>query len=1667
MTLFQIRHAQPEDLNELFQKRFEDLKELAEYVNSPSKDRSNFLNDNEDHSVQNPSNEIATSNSNQEKEGPPQDSNIRKLIKEECCIEVCEEQKQKMEDTILEFVEIFRQKELLCMHDNVDDLIENEIIKSGVEELVPILSENEVTLEDKKECDVPVCENSPICDDHFEIFSDSNNDDDISSDDDNFEDIEYVEASLTDLEIVSVAEENVVYREEEEVNFEDISQIQDVILHEKLLSMNQSDNSLSDNISPEFETFCDHTKETRSGSTTTHANDSLPEYDSFCFKIKPGQERLINVVKNDIPDDSTNDPLLEEADLFLAFDNSIPPGIENFGDDSEGDIRFLEALLSDDSIPFPNNESSESDFDNPSVPRPPPKQPDADFEPDFRNEILVVMNNNDKLECLNPRDEFYDNDYFSFMFVIYSKMFLSFLSVESEDTIFDPDFVESPIEFFFSICFPLEPMNTGNWVKLSDLKQALRGRHPMLIRSSSLITRIVKSFVLSVFHSLELHILSFILGIHDGNDKVIMWYQSQVGQFYDSNLEVAFRRNACFVRNLEGVDLLKGDRSTNFYTINLHEMASASLIFPMARASSTKSWLWHQRLSHLNFDTINDLARNDLVAGLRKFKYHKEHLCPSCEQGKSKRASHPPKPVPNSRQRLHLLQIDLCGPMRIASINGKRYVLVIVDDYSRYTWVHFLRSKDEAPEVIKKFLKRITVLLQSPIIIIKTDNGTEFKNQVLKEYFDTIGISHQMSSNNREDIGKLGAKGDIRIFIGYSADSCAYRVYNRRSKKIMETMNVSFDELSAMAFEQRSSKPEINSMTSGQISSGLDLTYAPSTIITQQPSEGELDLLFEAMYDDYIGGQPSATVRTVPPAQEPQVHQSSTASTTIADTAPMPKISSSLATNIPITSQDVDELNPNAIVDGNTFVNPFANSSTSAAASSSQQNVDPSNMHTLFDQEGKIVDSSESESQSDCSNGDNACTSNILEPKIKRFPNSTSLLDRVGSQLVLHRQFCDSDLEVAFRRNACFNDREDIGKLGAKGDIGFFIGHSADSCAYRIYNQRTKKIMETMNVSFDELLAMAFEQRSSKPRLQKPKNVKEAMTDPAWIDSMQEELLQFKRLDAWVLVPTPDNISPLSLKWLFKNTYDEEQTVIRNKSRLVVRGYRQEEVIDFEESFASVARMEAIRIFLAHATHKSFTVFQMDVKTAFLHGSLKEDVYVCKPEGFIDADHPSHVYKLKKALYGLKQAPRAWYDELSTFLLQNHFFKGTIDRTLFIRRFHDDILVVQVYVDDIIFGSTHPRPDIVHATCLCARYQAKPTEKHLKEVKRIFRNLQRTVNTGLWYTKDYGFELTGFLDAVYAGCKDTFKSTYGGAQFLGEKLVSWSSKKQDCTALSTAKAEYVSLSACSIAISCNPVQHSRTKHIAVRYHFIKKYVEKGTIALYFVKADYKLADIFTKALPADRFNYLVRRLGMHCLSPKELERLNHFFKVTIDPALFIRRFHDDILVDSGFELTGFSDVDYTGCKETFKSISGGAQFLGEKLVSWSSKKQDCMALSTAKVEYVSLSACCAQVLWMRTQLTDYGFHFNKIPIYCDLKSAIAIYCNPIQHSRTKHIAVHHHFIKEHVEKGTIRLYFVKTDYQLADLFTKALPADRFNYLVHRLGMRSLSPQELDHLAKSQ
>nr|GEV34244.1 hypothetical protein [Tanacetum cinerariifolium] len=596
--------------------------------------------------------------------------------------------------------------------------------------------------------------------------------------------------------------------------------------------------------------------------------------------------------------------------------------------------------------------------------------------------------------------------------------------------------------------------------------------------------------------------------------------------------------------------------------------------------SDLESWLCHQRLSHLNFNTINDLAKNDLVSGLLKFKYHKEHICPSSEQGKSKRASHPPKHVPNSRQRLHLFHMDLCGPMRIASINGKRYVLVIVDDYSRYTLVHFLNSKDEAPEVITTFLKRISILLQSPVIIIRTDNDTEFKNHVLKEYFDSVGIYHQVSSiRTPQQNGVVERRNRTlveaaRIMLIFSLHRYSYGLKRLQLRGSLKT---------ALSFTAVSTKHHTSSLTAeNQIS--YSFVYSGLSVI------------------------PRMIVKTLGSlVQKQQGNQASLQPETVADNV------------------------SNAMFDANT------------------------------------------------------------------------------------------------------------NQLWTDGDM----------------------CMDALTVSTME-----------------PKNVKEAMTDPAWIESMQEGLLQFKKMDN-----------------------HEENIIIRNKSRLVVRGYCQEEGLDFKESFAPDARMEAIRIFLAYAVHKSFTIFQMDVKTAFLHGSLKEDVYT----------------------------------QLFSDLMKSRFEMSMMEEMTFFL----GLQVNQSPCDIFINQSNY--------------------------VLEILKNME----WNLVILLDFGFELTGFSDADYAGCKDTFKSISGGAQFL----VLWMRTQLTDYGFKFKRIPINCDSKSTIAISCNSVQHSRTKHIAVRYHFIKEHVEKGTIELYFVKTDYQLADIFTKSLLADGFNYLARRLGMRSLSPQELDCL--------------------------------------------------------------------------------------------------------------------------------------------------------------------------------------------------
>ncbi|GKB38841.1 retrovirus-related pol polyprotein from transposon TNT 1-94 [Tanacetum coccineum] len=537
-----------------------------------------------------------------------------------------------------------------------------------------------------------------------------------------------------------------------------------------------------------------------------------------------------------------------------------------------------------------------------------------------------------------------------------------------------------------------------------------------------------------------------------------------VGQFCDSNLEVAFRQHTCFIRNLEGVDLLTGSRGNNLYTLSLGDMMVSSPICLLLKASKTKSWLWHQRLSHLNFGAINHLAKHGIVRGLPKLKFEKDDLCSACAMGKSKKKPHKPKSEVTNQEKLYLLLMDLCGPMRVASVNEKKYILFIFNDYSRFTWVKFLRSKYEAPDFIIKFLKMIQVRLKVPVRRIRTDNGTEFVNQTLREYYEKIGISHETSvarspqqngvveRRNRTLIEAahtmlIYAKAPLFLWAKVVATACytknRYIVRLRHRKtpyeilhekhpnlsffyvfgalcyptndsdnlgKLQLKADIDFDELTVMASEHISLGPALHEMTHATISPGLVPNPPPSTSFVP-PSRTYWDILFQPMFDELL---------TPPPS--------------------------------------VDLPDPEVIAPIDEVVAPVPAVSTGSPSSTTVDQDAPSlsNSHTIPETQPPVI------------------------------PNDV--------------EEDNHDIEVAH--------------------IAFFYYYDAFLTAVE------------------------------------PKTYKDALTQSCWIEAMQKELNEFERLEL-----------------------DELGGILKNKARLVARGYRQEGSINFEESFAPVARLEAMRIF--------------------------------------------------------------------------------------------------------------------------------------------------------------------------------------------------------------------------------------------------------------------------------------------------------------------------------------------------------------------------------------------------------------------------------------------------------------------------------------------------------
>jgi len=953
-----------------------------------------------------------------------------------------------------------------------------------------------------------------------------------------------------------------------------------------------------------------------------------------------------------------------------------------------------------------------------------------------------------------------------------------------------------------------------------------------------------------------------------------------ISQLCDKGYRVIFESSKCLIENVCNNEVVFfGDRSENVYTIDIEKLTCKNQCLS---ALNDDSWLWHRRLGHASMHLLSKLSKKEVVRGLPNLPFQKDKICDACQFGKQVRSSFKSILEISTTRPLQLLHMDLFGPSRTTSLGGKHYAFVIVDDFSRYTWVIFLATKEEALKTFSYFCKRVQNEQGYLITTIKSDHGGEFDNDAFEILCNENGYKHNFSAPRTPQ-----QNGVVE-----------------RKNRILQEM--------ARSMLNENGLPKYF---------WAEAVNTSCHIVNRVLIRPKMD---KTPYELWKGRKPNIGYFRV----------------------------FGCKCFILNTKDNLGKF------DAKSDVGVFLGYSTTSKAYrvfNKRTLVVEESMHVVFDETNTFVEKNLDDDdlglEHQMSNVD------LNDKEVMDEPQTSNTSQRQEEQVDDPKQDSASYQLPKEWRYSTSHPKDKI-----LGDIS--QGVATRSSLKNVWN----------NLAFLSQI--------------EPKNFKDAENDEFWILAMQEELNQFERSDVWELVPRPSTQSVIGTKWVFRNKRDEHGVIVRNKARLVAQGYNQEEGIDYEETFAPVARLESIRMLLAFASHKEFILYQMDVKSAFLNGYIVEEVYVEQPPGFQDHKYPDYVFKLKKALYGLKQAPRAWYDRLSKFLLQNGFSIGKVDTTLFTKTKGVDLIIVQIYVDDIIFGSTNvslceefskcmhsefemsmmgelnyflglqikqtkegifinqakyvkdllkkfdfegmkplstpmsssikidkdengkavditkyrgmigsllyltaSRPDIMYSVCLCARYQSNPKESHLNAVKRIFRYLSGTKNLGLWYPKGTHIDLFSYTDADWAGCTIDRKSTSGTCHFLGFALVSWFSKKQNSVALSTAEAEYISAASCcaqvlwmkqtlldlglsydhvpimcdntsAINLSKNPVLHSRTKHIEIRHHFLRDHVQKGDITLEFISTNNQIADILTKPLALERFASLRRGLGL-------------------------------------------------------------------------------------------------------------------------------------------------------------------------------------------------------------
>ncbi|KAD2392849.1 hypothetical protein E3N88_39826 [Mikania micrantha] len=881
-----------------------------------------------------------------------------------------------------------------------------------------------------------------------------------------------------------------------------------------------------------------------------------------------------------------------------------------------------------------------------------------------------------------------------------------------------------------------------------------------------------------------------------------------VSQICDKQYKVLFDDSKCYILK-EGVVipedwiLLSAPRKQDLYVLNMATASTTSSTAScfMTKATEKDSILWHKRMGHLSLRKMNHLVHNNLVEGVTLKNFKLSDVCVSCKKGKQVKQSHKPKKYLSITVPLELLHMDLFGPVNRKSIAGDQYCLVITDEFSRYSWVFFLKEKSETFDCIQVLVTKLESPYKLKVRILRTDNGIEFKNHNMENFCNSRGIVQQFSAPYVPQMNGVAERKNRTLIEAartmLADSSLPVQLWNEAVANACYTLN-------RVLIEKRHGKTCFELLHNRKPNlKYLEPFGAPCTMLKKH-EQGKFN---EKVEEGYFLGCSTPNKR---------VYNRSTQNVEEWYHVDVQKYSMPPPGKGPDWMFDYSDL-----FDSFNMPPMYSDEDVAVQMLYDVQNapnepVPPSSTSVPIVQTNDESSGTDENSAPPVSPGQNVddlvpdledLNLNNLDPQVEVPPYPVGRINRIHPQ----ENIIGSPLDGVKTRNQLSS--------GGLADILDFA--DVNFCAHSCFISQVQ-----------------------------PRTVTKALKEESWVDAMQEELPQFKKLGVWQLVDRPKGAKVIGTRWVLRCKKDDHGIIVRNKARLVVQGFRQIEGLDYNEVFAPVSRLEAIRIFLAYASFKKFKVYQMDVKSAFLHGVISETVYVSQPPGFEDPLHRDQVYKLDKALYGLHQAPRAWYETLSTHLLNNGFRRGVIDCTFFSREKDGDLLLVQVYVDDIIFGSTNDSlckdfekvmkekfemssmgemkfflglqvdqseagifihqtkyvGDILSrfsmsdakptGTPLAVNHGITPDEKGELIDAILYRGMIGTPDLGLWYPSDDNFELTAYSDLDYGGCKRDFKSTSAGCQFFGTRLVTWQCKKQTSVSTSTCEAEYIAAASC-------------------------------------------------------------------------------------------------------------------------------------------------------------------------------------------------------------------------------------------------------------------------------